>query len=182
MPQYHLTAKPWERQHNESSPAFEAFSIYRDMGGERSLRAVSQKLDKSYTIIGRWSARWEWVERIRAYENELTRQAREQAVKEVKEMRKRQTQTAVIMQQKAVAALRSVDPDKLDYNTIVRFITEGAKLESGNRLDEAGLNNPPALFGIIPKGTQDAIDSGLDWSKITTDDLEKLAKLGGDDE
>ena len=37
------TEQPWERQKGESAQAFEAFSLYLEMGGSRSLRAVSQE-------------------------------------------------------------------------------------------------------------------------------------------
>ena len=41
--------KPWERQKGESAQAFEAFSIYLEMGAERSIRAVT----KSYSKVTR---------------------------------------------------------------------------------------------------------------------------------
>jgi hypothetical protein len=94
------TNKPWERQLKESSQAHEAFSLYRDMGSERSHRAVARQLSKSSALISRWSGAWKWVERVRAYENDLARQAREQAAKDVKELQKRQTKIAMLMQKK----------------------------------------------------------------------------------
>lgn len=53
MPKW--TDKPWERQKGESAQAYEAFVTYRDMGSERSLQAVSQRLSKSIPLIKRWS-------------------------------------------------------------------------------------------------------------------------------
>ena len=41
MPKW--TDKPWERQKGESDKAYEAFVTYRDMGTDRSIRAVAQK-------------------------------------------------------------------------------------------------------------------------------------------
>ncbi len=178
MPKSLDAAKPWERQLRESSQAYEAFSIYRDMGSDRSLRAVAKQLNKILTIIGRWSGAWEWVERIRAHENDLARQAREQAAREVKEMQKRQTKIAMLLQKKAVEALEKVDPEKLDESAIVRFITEGTKLERSNRMEEAGIV-PVNPFGVPQK----AVGEGdLDWTKISSDDLEKLARLGDDED
>lgn len=182
MPRNIAKSKPWERQLSESSQAFEAFSIYRDMGGERALRAVAQRLNKSLTIIGRWSTAWDWVERARAYDNDLARIAREQAAKRVKEMSDRHIRISMLMQKKALEALEQLEPDELDENTIIRLITEGAKLERSNRLEEAGVT-PAAPFGAPARPGQPGItESGLDWSKLSTEDLEKLAKLGGGDD
>lgn len=129
----------WERQPRESSPAFEAFSIYRDMGGERSIRAVAEKLHKSSQLLARWSRTLNWGERCRAYDNELSRKAEEQAIKELKNMRKRQISIGMKMQIKACEALESLNIKKLDANEIVKLIVEGAKLEVGNRHEEAGI-------------------------------------------
>ncbi len=180
MPKDNATTKPWERQPKESPQAFEAFSTYLGMGAEQSYAKVSQKLGKSKTIIDRWGRTWQWRERCRAYENELARQAQEQAAREVKEMQKRQTKIAMLMQKKAVEALEKIDPAKLDESAIVRLITEGAKLERSNRLDEAGIAPAPIFGAPARPGQQTASESGLDWSKLSTADLEKLARLGGD--
>ena len=129
----------WERQPGESSQAFDAFSHYRDMGGERSIRAVAEKLHKSSQLLGRWSRTWFWVERCRAYDNELSRKAEAQAIRDLSSMRKRQIRLAMQMQEKALAALEALDATELDANEIVKLIVEGAKLEGGNRHEEAGI-------------------------------------------
>ena len=36
----------WERQEGETAQAFQAFAAYRDMGAERSLAKVAQKVGK----------------------------------------------------------------------------------------------------------------------------------------
>ena len=99
---------PWERQKGESAQAFEAFSIYRDLGSERSQQAVAKQLGKSRQLLARWSAQWEWVERARAYDIDLDRQARLQNLKDAKDMRRRQTKTGVFMQKKALEALEKL--------------------------------------------------------------------------
>ncbi|MDB6035845.1 MAG: hypothetical protein JWM16_6183 [Verrucomicrobiales bacterium] len=45
----------FEQREKESARAFEAFSVYLNMGPERSLAAVGQKLGKSGSLIERWS-------------------------------------------------------------------------------------------------------------------------------
>jgi transposase len=57
-----------EQLPNESAKAYAAFVAYCETGTQRSVRDVAQKLDKSSTIIGRWSAQHRWQERVRAYD------------------------------------------------------------------------------------------------------------------
>lgn len=174
-------ALPWERQKGESPQAFEAFSIYRDMGSKRGLRSVAQRLDKSFTLISRWSRTWEWVERARAYDNDLERQERAEAAKDLKEARKRQRKTGYFMQKKATEALDKLNVEDLDANAIIRLIVEGAKLERGNLLEEAGFLQPTGT--PARSGQQGAADGGIDWSKLTDADLRKLASMdGGEDD
>ena len=67
----------FEQQPKESAKAFAAFALYLSLGPERSIQAVSRKLSKSHTIIGRWSGRWRWVERVGAYAAHLATVERE---------------------------------------------------------------------------------------------------------
>lgn len=57
---YKRDINPWERQEGESSKAFEAFVIYRDMGAKRTFTAVADTLHKSCTLIRRWKEQWDW--------------------------------------------------------------------------------------------------------------------------
>ena len=60
-------ALPFEQQPRESAKAFSAFKIYLELGPQRSLAAVGQKLGKSLVLIERWSSRWHWAERVAAH-------------------------------------------------------------------------------------------------------------------
>lgn len=63
------TVQPWDRQPGETSKAYEAFAIYRDLGSSRSVRLVSEQLAKTQTVIKRWSSKYEWVERAAAWDS-----------------------------------------------------------------------------------------------------------------
>ena len=132
--------KPWERQKGESDKAFEAFSIYRDMGADRSLRAVGQKLGKSRALMERWSVSYKWLERVRAYENELEKEAREQAIKDRKEMIRRHIGFAKLMQKKAQDALRELSVEDMSPKEIREYIKLATDLE---RLTRSLENDAP---------------------------------------
>lgn len=99
---------PWERQSNETEPAWEAFARYRDLGRTRSLSRLASELvgttpntpetppkhprnpDSVRRQIGRWSSVHGWRDRVIAWDNEVDRRVREDAADEIIEMRKRQ--------------------------------------------------------------------------------------------
>jgi hypothetical protein len=81
-------ALPFEQLPAESARAYAAFIAYRDMGPQRSVRDVAQKLDKSVTVIGRWSTQHNWVERARSYDAAMDARARQATEQEVIERRR----------------------------------------------------------------------------------------------
>lgn len=125
--------KPWDRQQGESLQAYEAFDLYCKMGAGRSIRKVAQELGKSQPLMSRWSSKWKWQQRSREYDKELKRQEFEEARKAAKKMQERQIQTAMLLQKKAVQALDKLNIEDLKPQDILRFISEGTKLEAINR-------------------------------------------------
>lgn len=134
--------KPWERQEGESVKAYEAFQCYLNLGETRSQRLVSEQLSKSRQLISRWSANYQWVERVAAYENDLQLQAHAEAVKKARQMADRHISIAMKMQQKALQALKEMDPRDIDPKNLVAFIREATKLERENRTEIVKDTNP----------------------------------------
>src|SRR4051794_29090074 len=64
---------PTPRLEGEGNRPFEAFILYRDMGPARAIGKVARKLEKSHTIVGRWSSDYRWVERARKYDDHCER-------------------------------------------------------------------------------------------------------------
>lgn len=131
---------PWERQPGEPTRAYAAFCLYRDMpASERSLRAVAGRLygpnrtTKVPKTLARWSARWRWVERAAAWDEEQDRRAREAQLKAIQEMRERHAREAMALQQKALQRLKDMDPNELSPEAVLRYFVEAAKLERVSR-------------------------------------------------
>ena len=132
---------PWEQQPGESAKAFEAFAIYRDMGVERSVRKVTQRLNKSLTLIGKWSSRYNWPERARAYDRDLDRQAHAQAVRDVRSMTNRHIRIAMQLQAKALEALEQLNVATLSPKMQLAFLAKATEIERMNRLSAAGMDD-----------------------------------------
>lgn len=125
--------KPWERQQGESAQAFEAFSIYLNLGTDRSLKAVAQQLSKSLPLIKRWSREKQWQERIRSYDNELEKEARKKAIADRKAMTERHIGIAMQLQKKALEALGSLSAEDMSAKDVKEFIKMATDLERLNR-------------------------------------------------
>jgi hypothetical protein len=64
-------SKPWSRRPGESAEAHSAFLEYRNIRSKRSISLVSQKCNKHASILGRWSTKWAWVDRARAWDDHI---------------------------------------------------------------------------------------------------------------
>ena len=122
--------QPWERQDYETSKSYEAFSIYRDLGTERSLNETAKKLGKSKTLIERWSRLYHWQERIASYERELENQALAEKKKTAAETRKRQLQIAMQLEKRALEALKNIQPEDLTPKDVKEFLRLATDIES----------------------------------------------------
>jgi hypothetical protein len=70
--------RAFEPQPKESSKAFSAFKIYRDLGPERSLVKACESYYGSTANLAQikvWSSKFDWVDRARAYDDWLTMHA-----------------------------------------------------------------------------------------------------------
>jgi hypothetical protein len=78
----------WGRQAGESDKAFHAFCAYRDLGPLRSLANAGQVLGKAKATLEQWSAKWAWVRRCSAWDDESDRLGRERDSFERREARR----------------------------------------------------------------------------------------------
>jgi hypothetical protein len=123
-----VASKSWERKQKESAQAFQAFCLYRDQKPEeRSIRDVAKRLYKSYTIVGRWSTKFNWPHRVAEYDNYVDRvrlKAKESEIEKIAARQVRdihasavaltQVQTAFLqMLAENPAALANISPAKL---------------------------------------------------------------------
>lgn len=160
---------PWERLENEGTKPYEAFAIYRDMGRERGIRKVAAELGKSETLISRWSGKFDWVKRAAAWDDEQDRIAREIAQKEqaeeIRKMRKRHSELAKKMMDKAEEALAAIPQGDIKAADISRMVDVASKLERISRGDVGevveerdGGQATPAVQFYIPSNGRDRDD------------------------
>ena len=103
----------FEQQPRESNKAFAAFSLYLNMGFKRSIAAVRKQLGKNEGLIERWSAKFDWQNRVAAHGAHLATIEREAmaatvrgkaAIWEKRETELRETEWS--MHERAIAAAK----------------------------------------------------------------------------
>lgn len=168
-----MSLRSWERQHKESEEAFQGFVIYRDMGVDRALVAVSKELKKRISLVERWSIDWSWVSRCTQWDNHVDRENQKQQIKEILEMRKRHVNIAMAMQGKVVSCIKAMQdsnltPDQaskwMDIAVKIERLSRGEATENVKKMDVSG--NGSESFNLGPLTIQDLVT------------LEKIAAKG----
>lgn len=145
--------QPWERQPNETSRAYEAFRIYRELGPGRTFAEVTRQMHgvreepegkkkrgrprtKSHSLVARWAQQFEWRRRSTLWDQEIDRVRLEQGREEIRKMTERHIALAGMMQGKAAKRLRELSDDelaKMNLDQVMKFIMNGTTLERLSR-------------------------------------------------
>ena len=159
----------WERQPGESTKAYAAFCVYRDLGTERSLEKAGQTLDKPRTRkwLGEWSAKYNWLERAMAYDDYLERKKREEKEKAILEMAERHARLAMAFQQRIAQRLQEIDPAELSPADMARWLDIATKLERLSRGEPTEIGKQeislPAIVEVITdEKDTDTLTSGAE--------------------
>ena len=105
--------KRWERQLGETSQAYAAFVIYRDMGPNRNLEDTAQKLGKSKALCQHFKSKWDWEDRVEAWVDRLDNVKRSAIEAEIEEMGRKQALAASKMMDMAIESIDMMTPKDL---------------------------------------------------------------------
>jgi hypothetical protein len=94
-----MMTEAWERLPGETNKAFNAFCIYRDLRQNRSFtKAQIQLGKKSKSYIAHWSKKYNWIERVKAFDDDEDRKNRIKQQESIQKMNDRQAQQAETFQ------------------------------------------------------------------------------------
>jgi hypothetical protein len=127
----------WEKQPEESSKAFGAFKVYRDLPPhKRSLRNAVRELfgiltEPKLRQFSRWSSKYGWVWRTSAWDQEQDKVQRDEQIRLIKDSRSRSLKIGQALINEAVKRISKMDADDLqDIDLMIRVLTTGHKLET----------------------------------------------------
>jgi hypothetical protein len=145
----------------ESPQALEAWTAYCNMGADRSLVAVGQKLGKSKALMERWSKRHDWVVRSITHDQAIADEdARRDQVERLADLAKRRSERLAIasaMRLKAAGALQKLTIDQLVArpDAMIRMFqaaNHAELLETGLATERSEITGPdgsPLLNNVV---------------------------------
>lgn len=138
---------PWERLPKETSVAYEAFRVYRDLGPARTHAAVA---GYSQASMRRWSSVHRWAERAQAWDAEAHRLDDQRRLEQIRTMDSTHQRAARALIQEGLRALQ--DMPKLTPHQAARFVDLGTRLERATLL---GDHLAPAAMASVVDGDEE---------------------------
>lgn len=125
----------WNRIQGETSKQFEAFSIYRDMGPERSISEVAKLWSESGATsrLREWATKNKWNQRTIAYDDHIDDIRRAKNEETIIEMSARHADYSVQIQDKAMDALNLIKPEDLKPHELIKWINVAVNIERLSR-------------------------------------------------
>lgn len=132
--------EPWERRNGEPAAAFHAFATYRSLGPARTIAVAAAELGRTSIYFQRLSAKWKWVERAQAWDDNRDKFVRDSEISEAIAAGKRHAAVAMKAIALSEASLDelSANPEKLSAREAATLLDIGVKIER----QALGMNTP----------------------------------------
>jgi len=119
-----LEVRVWDRRQGETRKAFRAFTLYRDQPDKRGFKEVGAQLNCSVQNVFKWAKKYDWYNRVRAWDVHEDQQAQEAQIRERRAMAERIAHSGKRLQDVALAQLEKLcdrlengKPDPADPET-----------------------------------------------------------------
>ena len=164
--------KAWQRQVEETGPAFEAFVLFRDTASPRSIKQVAEILGKGRSTFDEWAKKYRWNDRCRLWDNEVDKRTSDAEIAEIKAMKRRHAKVAYELQSAAQLALTHLTAKlkvaKEGSKTLVSPEQMSRMIDVGSRLERLSSDEPSTISRVQEQ---------VDFSNLSVDELVTLKDL-----
>jgi hypothetical protein len=131
-----LPFESWQKLAKESSLAFAAFSIFRDMGCERTIRKALESVEKDevlrerrYKVWRNWAALYRWRERAEGYDRYFDQMKQSELRKTIEAQGEKHRQVTGKMLDVVYKKLDTMNPQELTQGNLTEWVQTAIKAE-----------------------------------------------------
>lgn len=159
---------PWARQPGESTDDYLRFTVFLELGEDRTLEQAvetwnttnGEKKQASLSLFKKISALNRWTDRVAAYNALQWQQEHRRQVKLWKDARERRRKQGVALQAKGAQVLAAMPNMAVSPHDALRLIVEGARMES----DAIGVPEQDRPAARAAHGDTQTLDTS-EWSE-----------------
>ena len=126
----------WERLTGESSLAYAAFCVFRDLGAERSIRKAVESIEqdegvrgKKYNVWRNWSTAFRWRERAGEYDKYLEQLKQAELRKTIEAQGEKHRQVTGKMLDVVSKKLEGMSPAELTQGNLTEWVQTAIRAE-----------------------------------------------------
>ena len=127
-----IEEESWLRQPGETNAAFHAFCLYRDYGGDRSIKKALEASSTPMSRSGIWQA-WSkknlWVKRAGDYDKHLDNIRRKERENSFREREKKHLAISKKMLDLIEKRLKTFDPEELSQGMMMEWLKNCVSIE-----------------------------------------------------
>lgn len=127
--------KPWDRQPSEPQRAWQLFTMFRDLGPQRTMRGVAARAGVEVKTVTRAARVWSWAKRANLYDVVQDQALQKTSTEELAEIRKRQIQighlfttTGALVVKKLYDKEKNSDTTEMTARDAAALVDIGVKL------------------------------------------------------
>ena len=131
-----LPFESWERLDGETSAAFSAFCIYRDLGADRNIRKAVESVEKDeavrakrYKVWRNWSTAFRWRERAADYDKYLEKLKQTELRKTIEAQGEKHREVTGKMLDVVSKKLDTMNPAELTQGNVAEWVQTAIKAE-----------------------------------------------------
>ena len=165
---------PWKQRKDEPAKAYDRFQCYCFMGRERSIDKVRIEYEyKTDRHLKTWSVKYEWQNRVRAYDAYVDRLFLDQRTRDALKVREEHLKNAAEMRKKITERIKSIDVNEMDLGTLMLNAIRVWRLENEILQMTEVKSNTPIIQNVINNEITES--SPTPHRKLPTD--KELAEL-----
>ena len=136
-----LPYESWERLNGETSLAYAAFCVFRDLGAERNIRKAvetaqlcsgetdNSKLEKRYRVWRNWSSQFRWLERAAGYDRNVEQMKQTELRKTIEAQGEQHRAVTGKMLEVVKKKLDLMNPEDLTQGNVTEWVQTAIKAE-----------------------------------------------------
>jgi len=140
----------YDRLAGESDQAWQAFYTFRDMGVDRSLPQVAERCTKSTSLMKRWSAKYTWAERAKAWDSEQDRLRTDATNKAIAKATEKAVYQHEITQQKVLQETGNLAFARI--TDVIQWENEEGLVDSKDLPDNVAASIESVEFSVTEEG------------------------------
>jgi len=131
-----LPFESWGKLEGETSNAYAAFCVFRDLGADRNIRKAVEaaehdkgKRDRRYSVFRNWAAQYRWKERTVDFDRYLEQLKQTELRKTIEAQGEKHRQVTGKMLDVVLKKLDTMNPDDLSQGSVTEWVNTAIKSE-----------------------------------------------------